>query len=430
MMGQILWVEINQRQRRRPIMQITITCPLIVADDLTDINVLEAEIVAWGRQVMAAAFTELWQQYQATAPDCPHCASVQTVADGWRPYQLRAMVGPMKLVRQRRRCRGCGAVYQPLDDQLHAAGPGRATAGLTELAVLAGSSWPFATAAWVLQRLSGTPVSAEWVRQVSEQVGTDLGQTQAEDAEAQYAGQLPLPVVEPPPQQMLVALDGGWVGSRQQPGGMEGKVAVIATGCEQIGQQRWRLTGRRYVARFQSSERFGVQVYQAAAAQGIAQARKVVLLGDGAAWIRSIAELYFPEAQRRLDLWHLLRRASEALAAEDLDETVTTRLHTALRAQLRRGAVAEAEQLVADHLPGPVGQAFRGYLHNQRAWIVDAQRLQDDGEVVGSGAVEKAVDVILNRRFKGRRGMRWCRANADAITVVRTHVLNQQPLVA
>ena len=411
-------------------MQIVITCPLIVADEWTDINTLEARVHAWGRQVMAAAFTELWQQYQRRAPACSRCASAHTVADGYRAYQLRTVFGPVELGRQRRRCRDCGAVYQPLDDQLHAAGPGRATAGLAEIAVLAGSSWPFATAAWVLTRLSGAPVSAEWIRQLSEQAGATLGQQQTDAAEALYTGEVPLPVTTPPPDELLLALDGGWVHSRDNPGGMEGKVAVIATGRVRCGRHRWRLTGRRYVARFQPREPFGAQVYQAAAAQGIAQARKVVLLGDGAAWIRSIAELYFPEAEQRLDLWHLLRRASEAVAAQEPEEPVATRLRTELRSHLCRGAVAEAEQLVHQHLTGPVGQTFAGYLAHQREWIVDVDTLQAAGEVVGSGAVEKAVDVVLNRRFKGRRGMSWWQANADAIAVLRTQILNTTPVAA
>lgn len=411
-------------------MQISVTCPLIVADELMDINALEGEIRAWGQRVMAAALAEVWQQYQASAPDCPHCQSPHTVADGQRPYQLRTVFGPVELARQRRRCRGCGAVYQPLDAELHAAGPGRATAGLVEAAVLAGSSWPFATAAAVLARLSGAAVSAEWLRQVSEREGTAHGQQQAAEAEALYSGQMPLPVAEPPPAQLLLALDGGWVRSRDNPGGMEGKVAVMATGREPIGCTRRQLTGRRYVARFQPSEAFGVQVFAAAAEQGVAQTDQVVVVGDGAEWITSITDMYLPEAERRLDLWHLLRRSSEAVAAEDLEDEVATTLRTELNTLLRRGAVADAEQLVEQQLSGVVGQAFGTYLGNQRDWIVDAESLQTAGDVVGSGAVEKAVDVVLNRRVKGRRGMRWWRVNADAITVLRTRILNDDPIAA
>ena len=49
-------------------------------------------------------------------------------------------------------------------------------------------------------------------------------------------------------------LDGGWIPSRDQDGGMEGNVAVVATGSVPAGQQgRHRLTPRRSVAPFASS---------------------------------------------------------------------------------------------------------------------------------------------------------------------------------
>lgn len=411
-------------------MQITVTCTVSIADELIDINVLEAEIREAGQRVMAEMMGQAWQQYQTLAPDCGRCQSEHTVGDGTRLYRLRTVFGIVELQRQRRRCRDCRAVYQPSDEVLRAAGPGRATAGLVEAAVLAGSSWPFVTAADVLKRLSGASVSPEWIRWVSEAQGAVLGQQQADEAEALHAGEVPLPQVDPAPEQLLLELDGGWVCSQDNARGMEGKVAVLATGREQIGRNRWRLTGRRYVARFQPSEPFGVQVFAAAAEQGVAQADRVVVLGDGAEWITSITDMYLPEAERRLDLWHLLKRSSEAVAAEDLTDEMAATLRTELNTLLRRGAVAEAEALVAEHLSGMVAQAFGGYLHNQRDWIVDAETLRANGELVGSGAVEKAVDLVLNRRFKGRRGMRWWRVNADAITVLRTRILNNEPLAA
>jgi hypothetical protein len=119
-------------------------------------------------------------------------------------------------------------------------------------------------------------------------------------------------------------------------------------------------------SRFQPSEVFGAQVYQAAADQGVVQAIQVVL-GDGAAWISSLTDMYLPQAERRLDLWHLLRRAREAVAAEVGDEAVDTTLRNDLDIHLRRGAAADGEQLVQQHLTGGVSQAFGGYLRNQRA---------------------------------------------------------------
>jgi hypothetical protein len=413
-------------------MQVVVSCPLSVPDEVTDINALEALIHEWGRQLMAAAFSVAWQQLQAHEPDCPRCQSRDTVADGTRPYRLRTVFGTVPLNRLRRRCRGCGAVFQPLDGPLHAAGPGRATAGLVEAALLSAASWPFATAAEVLGRLSGADVSAEWVRQVSEAHGQDLGAQACVAAEALITGQsLAAPDAgDESAAQLLLALDGGWLPSHDTAGGMEAKVAVLATGREQVGRQRWRLSGRRYVGRVQDAARFGPQVFQAARAVGLGPDTPVVVLGDGAAWITSLTAACFPGAKRRLDLWHLLRRATDAVRAEPLDAATAQRVQTELTALLRRGAVAEAETLVQQEVRSQVGQAFGGYLANQRAWIVDADALQANGEVVGSGAVEKGVDLVINRRCKGRRGMRWWRANADAIIVLRTRILNDEPLAA
>jgi hypothetical protein len=394
-------------------MQIIVPCVVEIPDDAADLNVLEALVQDAGRRAMRQALNRAWQALQAREPACPRCLSGATVADGTRPYRVATVFGAVTLTRLRRRCRGCGAVYQPQDALLHAAGP-------------------FAVAADVLGRLSGAQVSAEWIRQTSIAQGQALGIQAAAEAEALITGQS-LRALDAGGEwtaQLLLALDGGWLASHDTAGGMEGKVAVIATGREQIGRTRWRLRGRRYVGRVQDAAQFGPQVFQAATAVGLGPETQVAVLGDGAAWITSLTTACFPGAERRLDLWHLLRRATEAVRAEPLDEVTAQRVRTELTALLRRGAVAEAETLVQQALHSQVGQAFGGYLANQREWIVDADALQAAGEVVGSGAVEKGVDLVINRRCKGRRGMRWWRANADAIVVLRTRILNGEPLAA
>jgi hypothetical protein len=192
--------------------------------------------------------------------------------------------------------------------------------------MLAAASWPFATAAWLLHALSGAEVSAEWVRQVAEAAGQ----------------------VEPPtvPAQGLIALAGGYVQRQDNPAGMEGKVVVLATGRERVGRERWRLTGRRYVASFGSAATFGPLAYQVAVEAGVAQAELLVVLGDGASW-------HFPTAERRLDLWHLLHRGHEALLAEELPEAEAQALWVELAGRLRRGEVEPARELVQQHLRGP-----------------------------------------------------------------------------
>ena len=70
----------------------------------------------------------------------------------------------------------------------------------------------------------------------------------------------------------------------------------------------------------------------------------------------------------------------------------------------------------------PVQEAIR-YLENQRPWIGSYERWKAQGYPVGSGLIERAVALVINRRMK-KRGMRWCRPNATAIVALRTDLLN------
>ena len=90
------------------------------------------------------------------------------------------------------------------------------------------------------------------------------------------------------PERLVVGLDGGWVPSRDQAGGMEGKVGVVATGSAPVGRlERQRLTPRRYVATFADSEQIGALAAAAAVTLGGYAAREQVVLGDGAGWIKT-----------------------------------------------------------------------------------------------------------------------------------------------
>lgn len=95
-------------------------------------------------------------------------------------------------------------------------------------------------------------------------------------------------------------------------------------------------------------------------------------------------------------------------------------------------AVSRQEiEVVADDAPETVlvgmdGGSVRSRenVRGQASHIVDAEALQAAGDVVGSGMVEKAVDLVINRRITGRQGMCWSRATANAIVTNRTRILN------
>jgi len=99
------------------------------------------------------------------------------------------------------------------------------------------------------------------------------------------------------------------------------------------------------------------------------------------------------------------------------------------RAFLWQGSVDQAVhglRTLATGLPAEAGATIQKaitYLENHRPWIGSYEHWRQLGYPVGSGMIERAVALVINRRMK-KRGMRWCRHNATAVVALRTDLLN------
>ncbi len=71
----------------------------------------------------------------------------------------------------------------------------------------------------------------------------------------------------------------------------------------------------------------------------------------------------------------------------------------------------------------PALTAAISYLKNQRSWIGDYDAWKKQGYPIGSGIIERAVAIVINRRMK-RRGMSWLRGNASSVVALRVALLN------
>jgi hypothetical protein len=404
----------------------------------------EGVIQAAGREAMRQALRQAVGVYEQTHPTCPQCRSEQSWSQGTVHRRVRTVFGRVDLVLRRQRCGDCQRRFRPAHSCLADLDGGQVTPGLAQASALAGASWPYATAARVLHQLSGAQISAETVRHYARQQGRDeMGSQQAEadrvlqpsaaQVRAEREQRECSPALPPAPSRLLVGLDGGWVPSREQSGGMEGKVGVVATGSHPVGKRgRHRLSPRRYVATFGTSEQVGTLAAAAAVELGGYTAAEQVVLGDGAAWIKTQAAEQFPEAVGILDWSHVERAVHQAIRAACPGAAQRARrceLHhqipdllwqgereaaLAVLAELRPPAPAEPVALLEQTLRYLAGQ--RGGLGNYAAW-------QEQGYPVGSGLIERAVAVVINWRMK-KRGMRWCRSNASALVALRVRELN------
>jgi hypothetical protein len=250
--------------------------------------------------------------------------------------------------------------------------------------------------------------------------------------------------------------DGYAVGSSGE-GGREGKVAVVCSEVEDLPmptadstfswsrrgarrppRQRHRLARRRYVATFASSAQLGTLAEASMRMLSPDTRRPVVLLADGAKWIKTEQARHFPHATCLLDwahLWcevsHAIRVAARAKPLSQREQQYQLSLH---RSWLCKGGVDQAVhglRALAAGLPAEAQEAIQKaitYLENQRAWIGSYQHWRKLGYPVGSGMIERAVALVINRRMK-KRGMRWCRQKATAVVALRTAVLNDDWLL-
>lgn len=411
-------------------MEVMIAVPLVLPDAPLGVGALEERVEAWGRQVMRQAMAAAWAAQAAARPagPCPACGEAAGRPAGGKARRVETLFGPVDLPRRRRRCGGCGRHYQPDDAALAPdLGAGRLSPRLREAAVLCGASWPYRDAAKMLGRLRGAPLSAETVRAAVGSVGGAVAAAQAAEAAAAIAPPATAPEPRPVPERLEAELDGAWVHCRDNARGLEVKVGVVHAGSERVGATRRALVERAYAATAQGVAAFGPLVTAVIEARNGFAAAVQELFGDGAAWVWGLGAEILPEATRVLDRWHLTDARRRALRAALPDKAERAPWSERVEARLEAGDVPGAVAVLAELAavaPHDKLAAFADYLTTLAPAIPDYAARRAAGQRIGSGGVEKGVDVVVNRRLKGRRGMRWWRERVEGLVALRVALLN------
>jgi Uncharacterised protein family (UPF0236) len=143
----------------------------------------------------------------------------------------------------------------------------------------------------------------------------------------------------------------------------------------------------------------------------LAQARRLLVLGDGAAWIRGWFEgLGIPLAAMIVCWWHLRKRCYEQLSSAGGPKERRRALEKEVLGRLWGGEVGAAIELLrgaAEWVRNPVAvEELIGYLERRRAYIPDYQQRQRAGLWIASTRVERLNDWAVSGRCK-HRGMSW-----------------------
>jgi hypothetical protein len=457
-------------------------------DAATALDALEANTLEIGHTVLRAALQAQWAALDAQLVEayCRRFPTDQVRRDGHRPITVASRLGTLQFQRQVLVHRDSGTRVRPGDAALPAHAGIITTRALQEWACLLAQDLPFATAArllgWQTQEVqvlspstlrtlvrrhgalvraaeqgvaappahrtgsSNAPVSlvpyatpcrragwpaaltsaveaalahehpcppqgitwADWARVLTAR-RTDLSRTAAD---LRFLG----PAVEE--HQVMVTMDEVLTRAPMRREFIELRTAYVATHV-----------GYRYV----SGVGHGfLQQVRGTLGHLLAPGDTLLGIADCARWIRDFFATDLAATEDKmllLDWYHLRVRCAEEASRACQGRAAKARFLRRLRRRLWRGDVPGAVRVISEEVPrarpGAALVIFGEYLQARRAYIPDYRARWRACRYIGSGQVEKANDLLVARRQKGK-GMHWSGETSDALAALSTLKLNQE----
>jgi hypothetical protein len=352
---------------------------------------------------------------------------------------LMTILGKVWLRRSRYECPGCGQSRYPGDEELEVVGTTRSP-GLRRMMARVGSRDPFKEGREDLRVYAGITVSAKDVERVAETIGAEMESWSAQERQALLQAEeereaRPVPKTIPI---MYVEYDGTGVPmvpaavkgrkGKQDDGSAKTREAKLGcvftqTGTDDEGRPKRDRDSTTFVGAIETAEVFGERIYAEALRRGLNAATKVVVLGDGARWIRNLAELHFHQAIHIIDLYHAKEHvANLCKLLWPNDDKMSTRRRIRWWTDLEAGKIekiireAEKERPPSQETAAKV-RLETNYLAENKERMRYAS-FREQGLFVGSGVVEAGCKTVIGKRLK-QSGMEWSVRGANAIISLR-----------
>jgi hypothetical protein len=372
--------------------------------------------------------------YRGPRVDCG--AGHQAEFVSYRDKVIDTVLGPVTLSRAWYHCADCKRGLAPRDAELGVTAASMSP-GLAAMNDQAAAAAPFAKAAGLLEGLAGVRLTVKRVERAAEASGAAQAAA-VRDRARLIAGRklVPLPP-SPVPDMLYGAIDGtGVTMTAKETAGRQGKgedgrartrevkLGVFFTQDEvDDGGYPVRDQGSAsYIATFEPAAVFGDLVKAEGIRRGADHVRQLTILGDGAAWIWTIATGKFPAATQIVDLFHArehlhdLARLLEFMLGDRKDEWLAARMEDLDYGDIdgicQAARLFPLEGIKKDQLGTALGYFENNAPRMRYKWF------RSRGLFVGSGLVESGCKAVIGQRLK-LSGMRWTITGADAITTLR-----------
>ncbi len=359
----------------------------------------------------------------------------------YRNKELLTVLGPVEVKRAYYYDEGCKKGCCPKDTALDIVGTSFSP-GMRRIMGRVGAYRPFGLGHEDIKEMVGIWVDAKEVERVSHQLGEEVEGFYRKEADRSLSGKI-VPLQSVPV--MYICIDGTGVPvvkaetAKRQGKGEDGqaKTREAKLGCvftqtivDGKGYPIRDEASTSYVGAIETAQDFGVRMYSEAVFRGMERAKRVGVIGDGAAWIWNIADEHFYGATQIIDLYHAREHywnVAKALFGGDRGEIGSWT--DKRRKELDRGEVEGVIEAIRQLSPST--EEAEAFLEREISYFdKNKERMRysafrSQGLFVGSGVVEAGCRTVIGQRLK-QSGMHWTVRGANTIIALRCCILSNR----
>ena len=395
---------------------------------------MRAALASAGARLLEAVLSGGGDGYAGPRAGCGRGG--QAACAGSRGKTITAVLGPVRITRAWYHCDQCHHGFAPRDRQLGISG-GSLSPGLSEMTALAGAEVSFARAAGLLAGLAGITISARTIERSAEATGAAARAAAEAEAAAIVARQITvLPPPAPLPGMLYAETDGTGVPVRaSETEGRAGKDGDGQAGTREVKLARLFTVSRldeegrpvmdpgssSYAFTFDGKDALARLVKAEYLRRGGGHFRQVVAIGDGAAWIWTMAGDLYPRATHITGIYHAREHLTDLAAHLAFITPDPAQWLEDRSAELDAGNISAvidaARQYPLDGIRASDLDKKPGYFE-RNAHRMRYQHFRDLGMFIGSGAIEGGIKAIVVQRAK-QSGMHWTVDGAAGILALR-----------
>jgi len=341
---------------------------------------------------------------------------------------VNSLMGRIGYDRMWLHCRRCEEGYAPFDRELDINEDHKVTKGLTEVVCdFAQRMGSFEEASYMLEKYLSIKISPSMIQEISEEVGKKLYEKEKKEAKDLYENQYK--AISQVPENMktgriYIEADGSMLLIRGE-GWKEIKLGMVFKDNKILNRDKDRhmIVEKEYVASLGGAEEFKKMLWAAAIRNGFQNAKEVVILGDGSAWIWNIAKELFPDAVFILDYYHFEEHVYECANVIYPEDEISRKrwANGIIDGFMVKDEIEKTiEKLKPEEYEEPVKskvEELRTYLDNNKEKM-HYKTYKDKGYFIGSGAIEGGHKHVIQQRLK-LAGMRWSKSGAQYIASLR-----------